>query len=314
MKQAPPSLIASRKDYHGSIAPAVYSHHALSVLARDIDSLPIPKDDFTRIEELGGLSVIQNGLELNYEAAKEYSRCDGVSKLAEHVAIHYWGYGDRHFVPMFASALGSDIGRLLLNEQVIETPLSFTDYAHLFQTGWFGDIANSLALTGQGRIQPNLNLGSITGRPVSHLARVLKRGFYSDIAEPLVLAEDEESGRVIVKASDELVKVFRGGINRDESVGCPVARTSFTATSEQAAFLESAGHINSAKDGVTFHDVGAVGQSGRVKISQGVYTAIDHVLWHWGSYVGRYAESRLDNGADPLRYAATSANETVLLD
>lgn len=93
-------------------------------------------------------------------------------------------------------------------------------------------------------------------------------------------------------------------------MGCPVARTSFTATDEQVAFLEQYGHLGESSGFVKEEGLTV---SGLHKISQGPYTAIDDVLWHWGDYLLRYGTHLLGRGVNPSGIAPTDANQVILL-
>ncbi len=180
----------------------------------------------------------------------------------------------------------------------------------MFQTGWFGDIANGMALTKQGVLQPFFGKGGLSYTAQGELFQRLFG--ISEGEEPFVLEVEPVSGLSVVRLTRNAKVAVRSKINRAQSVGCPVARTAFTASEDQVAFLEQHGHLGEAS-GFQADERRTTGP-GLAKVTQGAYTAIDDVLWQWGDFVGRYAHHLLARGSDPSGVQATSANQAVLLD
>jgi hypothetical protein len=294
--------IDSRKELHGSLSPAVYSHHAREYVIPDINKLPFP--EHTLYDPLELAKTLAEPLAYSDVQSEAQAWADGMWQYTNELGVFSHGYGDRHFTALVAGAFGEQICKFLRNSGAIEVPLSLADHAKMYQTRWFGTMANQLALTGAGM------LGSF----MSHQPEFVPTLFVSVFKfrkEPYVLEIEPESGLARVSFTKEAKAVTRSFIDRESSVGCPVARTSFTATPEQVNHLEAHGHL----DEVTgFHAEGRLATSGLVKVTQGPRTAIDDVLWHWGDYVERYSKHLLAKGVAPGGIAPTSAGQVVLLE
>lgn len=295
----------TRKDLHSSISPAVYSRHAREDLIPDIENLPFLNKD------LGITNLVAIANRIGTEHLEYY--VDNVDKKAIQYGIYdrYRGIGildygfiDRHFTPLFAGAAGIFINNLLIKEGILTEGLSLKDYAKMFQTGWFGDLANKMALTSNGLLQPDTN--SQTGFNFSFLENSYKKEII-----PFVTEQEPESGLLIIKPSRDLLTDLRFLLNKNSSIGCPVARTSFTSNETQAAFLENQGHIGETSGFVIAEE--SLVRDGIVKFTQGAYTAIDAVLWTWGDYLDRYADYLIENGITE-KVQETEANKVLLLD
>ncbi len=303
------ALTTCRKDMLSSIAPVVYTRHAREAIMPDIAGLPFPETETTNLVSLAMSRTVRNVLELSQRQAKSLARKNGVKSLASKHDIFHWGYGDRHFPSELSAVFALEIGRFLLREEVIKEELSMKDSAKMFQTGWFGDIANQMALAGRGFIQPFCDHYQYQADTTSFKTDFFDAR-YRYKGEVFETELEPESGLSIVKLTMGAKKVVRGTILRS-GVGCPVARTSVMATEAQVKFLEDHGHL----EGSGFYiDQDIETESGRIKLSQGAYTAIDDVIWQWGEYVDRYADHLLQADPGLLGVAATGANERVLLD
>jgi len=296
-------VVSSRKEYHGCISPAVYSRHAREQLIDDIANLSFPRKTITDLGVLATSPVVKDALSYSKARAKSEAQKNAVYAFTgdPDLSIYGHGYADRHFVPLFAAGIGKDIGGFFGLE------LSMMDYGKMFQTGWFGDIAQQMALTRLGQYQPALNrsVGSTSGTPLLRRAFGFTGQSYTAEVEP-------ESGLQIVKVTREAKTFLRSQIERQKSVGCPVARTAFAASKAQVEFLEEHGHIGESSG--FYVDEQESRESGVVKLSQGAYTAIDDVLWQWGDYVNRYASYLLARGENPTAIEATSADQVILLN
>lgn len=292
----------SRKELHGNVSPAVFTRHAREVLAPQIENLDFPSQPTTDPLKLAESRPVKEALAYSNSRAELAAKESGISEEVSGIWVFHHGFGDRHFVPLFAGGLGKTIDYRLLDEGLTHEQLSLKDYSRMFQTGWFGTIANQVALTRVGEIQPNieehnrLNLGAIS----------------SDIVgQPLEFVEEPESGLMVVSVNKQARSILRGMIPKDESVGCPVARTTFSAKPSQVEFLEEFGHLGESSGFVADEENLTAG--GLMKVSQGAYTAIDDVLLAWGNYVDRYANSLLSQGiTDSVE--ATDADKVLLLN
>ncbi len=98
-------LVGSRKEYHGSISPAVYSHHAREHIVADIQNLGFPEGSL--IDPLDLAHSVAEDLEYSDGQAKEAAKKDGTLELIEpgrdpNLNVFYYGYADRHFTALFA--------------------------------------------------------------------------------------------------------------------------------------------------------------------------------------------------------------------
>lgn len=297
----------TRREIHSNLSPAIYSHHARKHLIPDIKVLPFTEVTHTDPLELAMDSSVRGGLVIDHLEAREFAKADGIRGIRR-FNVFESGYGDRFFTGLFAGAVGRVVSQTLKQKGLIDDPLSLLDYGRMFQTGWFGNIANQMALTRPALLQREFE-------------EAYKRGplympnFESELKQPLLNIEAEpESGLHIATLSDSAKRFFRKELREAtaKSVGCPVARTSFTASSKQAEFLAEHGHLGESSG--YYVDQDHVSANGRVKLSRDVYTVIDDALWQWGDYVERYAKVLLERGCDPEGIVPSRADQVLLID
>lgn len=314
--------VASRKELHGSISPAVYSEHAREVLISDIDALPFPNLLTIDPLDIANSSTVIKALGIERSEALHLAQAAGVLHAVDgsNFSVFHYGYGDRHFTPLFAGGIGREINDLLQRDGLTTEPLSLMDYAKMFQTGWFGDIANQMALTNQGQFQPyfkdaqSAREGSRYSTPPHRSGwGVLQAQFEVPAGQSYRYEVEPDSGLRIIKLTHEARKALHGKIDRKNSVGCPVARTAFKTTLEQADFLHEYGHVGESSGFYPSQDLSE--QADGVIFYQGCYTAIDDVLWQWGDYLQRYAEHLMSKPLTRIDVIGeTGANKVLLLD
>jgi hypothetical protein len=313
-----PPLVVDRLDSHGSLLPVISSRHAREKIIPDIEALRFPPDLITNPLELA-VAAGHEPLAYDERQLRRAADKDGVLDIITDDLATSWGYADRNFTPEIAGTVGVWISDFLQRRGLIEEPLSLEDYGKMFQTGWFGEILNDMALTKRN--------GSLTfvhddsaGDP--HIEpdpeEKIRSSLELDPEDELFDIEVEaESGLYILGVTERVRATLRakmtevGGdaVRKEKSVGCPVARTAITATQAQADFLEEHGHLGEASG----FSVNRTLDSGNVLLTQGAYTAADDVAFHWGDYVSRYATHWIARGeTDGVQ--TTAANQIVLLD
>jgi hypothetical protein len=298
------SIAASRKELHASISPAVYSKHARTDLIPTISKLAFIDERITDPIDLakrtsGAFYLTPNQIENN-------AKNDGIYELAETHKIFARGYGDRNFTNNFAGWAGRNVAELIERTGLLDKPLSLMDYGKMFQTGWFGQIANQAALTGPAVFQ-----GLVGCRGLDYSRSELELYTKRKIEKVFDTTIDPESSLLTIVLTKEIKAGLRGLIDSDNSIGCPVARTSFTATERQVAFLEKYNHLGPDSG---YYEEEELTTSGLVKITRPAYTVIDETLWQWGDYVSRYGTHLLGKGEDPNGIAPTNADEVLLLN
>lgn len=297
-----------RRDMHSSLSPAVYSHHARINLVEDIGRLPFPQDmiTVTSPRDLGNHPAIKNTLSYSEEVSDQLAVKDGISDDTAEWDIFSKGYGDRHFVPLIAGAIGEDINLHLTSTGKLLSPLSLKDYSKMFRTEWFGDLMNSLALTQPGVLQSSAASIGLIGN-ITFFTQAFNHG-----SNPYSLHDDPDTGLAVVSFNKRATTLLRSRIQRQRSVGCPVARTVFTATMDQADFLEAHGHIGENSSGFVRDE--HLTASGKVKFVRPEGSTIHDVLKAWGDYVERYADYLIDRHPHLEGVAATYADKVLLLE
>lgn len=317
----------SRKEFHAEVGPIVYTQHSKDSLAGDMASLPFSQFDIYDLYKIATRPSIGHSLKINETEAARSAGIKGIEMLS----VYASGFDDRHFTILFASTFGVIVSDLLEEEGVVTHPLSLLDQAKMLQTGWFGDLANQMALSAKGVWQPFLHKYEKyrDTSPQAKLSKFLLKYIQTterenatfrlpveieDVTDkPLSLTIDPDTGLHIVEASHEMKAILRRGLNKKESVGCPVARTSTITSTVNLEFLEDWGYIGEAS-GFASAEQQPV-ESGKVKLKQGAYTAIDDIVWLWGDYIERYGLYMLDRGcSSPKLIEPTDANKFVLLD
>lgn len=283
-------VVDDRKDLHGNISPLVYSRHAKQYLVPKIMGLAFPDRIIFDPQELALTGTVADGLEVRDSAfgASTFSMLGekyGVSNVHETLDVFNDGFGDQHFTGMFAGGIGKLAARSLTNAGTIDDQLSLSDYGLMFQTGWFGEIANEMALTQQGLYQPFLSGNTDPFKPYYDIEFRQRFGF--EASEIFDIIVDDESGLAYCALSKTAKKALRKRIHRPSSVGCPVARTGVKVTEKQMDFLEEHGHVGDNSG--FYEEENSEDEDGSVSLEQGEYTAIDDVLWAWGDYVKRFA-------------------------
>lgn len=283
-------VVDSRKDLHGNISPLVYSRHARRHLVPKIMGLAFPDRIIFDPQELALTDTVADGLEVRDSAFgsslfSELGEKYGVSRVHETLDVFNDGFGDQHFTGMFAGGIGKLVARSLMDSGKIDAQLSLSDYGLMFQTGWFGEISNEMALTAQGLYQPYLS-GNIEVYD-EYFDSSFKNRFKFWPYESFDIMIDEESGLAYCALSKIAKKALRKQIHRPTSVGCPVARTGVKVTKKQMDFLEAHDHVGDYSG--FYEEEGSEDEDGSVSLEQGEYTAIDDVLWAWGDYVQRFA-------------------------
>src|SRR4051794_39235748 len=129
MTRSHEAIATDRREMHACISPAVYSKHAQELLIPDINSLHFPERTLTDSRLIVKNPVVKSALTYSSSTALEIARQNKIEELTEAHGIFHHGYGDRHFVPLAASALTMDIGSFLHNKGLISSPLSLHDQA-----------------------------------------------------------------------------------------------------------------------------------------------------------------------------------------
>lgn len=202
----------SRKCFHGKLSPAIYSRHAREALVPDIHELSFPRQP-----ELNPLKLaigVGEKLRLTDDTRIELAQENGVAAATMgRFNVYKYGYGDRHFALLFAGGIGLDIGKLVQEDKkLINDPLSLMDYGKMFQTGWFGSLANQMALTTQGILQRSLEVD--TFYPGSSLLDSINKGIRPNrrnelcIVDLYELNQDPDSGLTIVRLTKPTIKAF----------------------------------------------------------------------------------------------------------
>ncbi len=299
----------TRKDIHRSISPAVFSKHARETIIPDIVYLDFPPIAILDPKALAESIYVRDELEYSQDQASDAAQESGINGIWYERGIFYQGFGDRNFTSLIAGSVGNHISNILLHFNAISEPLSLMDYGKLFQTEWFGDLMNSMALTGQGELAPALR------HPTGGIPKLSKELELED--DIIVSLRDKETGLFKFVLDETAKRELRARIDRKTSVGCPVARTSFFATPEQVQFLEDHGHLETSGEepvGSGFYKDHELAANGLIKLRQSERTAIDDVLFAWGNYITRYAIDLIDRGIDPKGIENTDAREVLLLN
>jgi len=278
-------VVEDRRDMHGNISPLVYSRHARQYLVPKIMGLAFPDRIIFDPQELALTGVVADGLEVRDPQYEKLGENYGVSNIHGYLDVFNDGFGDQHFTGMFAGGIGKLVARSLVEAGKIDDRLSLSDYGLMFQTGWFGDIANEMALTQQGLYQPFLS-GNIDVNGINFDSDFMHR-FNLWPHQTFDILVDDESGLAYCALSKVAKKSLRKRIHRPTSVGCPVARTGVKVTKKQVDFLEEHEHVGETSG--FYIEEGSEDEDGSVSLEQGEYTAIDDVLWAWGDYVQRFA-------------------------
>lgn len=309
-----------RKEFHGTVAPAIYTHHARASLVPDIDALkPHRIGLFGDAVDIGKESQIY--LEISDDAKDTFAEQHGVTEFSGR-DVYKHGFADRHFTGMMAGAIGNDISKFCLREGLLEEPLSLADHAKLYQTGWFGSMLGSMALAQIGRYQPNArDFGPIcsTELTFSKAFEYDNASFFENtsnaVLSPYEIVVDTKSGLHTISLTREATALVHRSIPKRESVGCPVARTAFATTVENYSFLKQRGIVGEGSHSGFVTDESKIDETTkRVVLKQGQYTAIDDVLFAWGRFMNRYVAYFLAIGVSPEGLAPTKADEFLLLD
>ena len=162
----------------------------------------------------------------------DYNISESETDLASAQNVFQSGLGDQTFPWHFSAALASQaVDRLVYSGELPELAarnMTLTDWANIIGTGWFSNLAHSLAFARNGfynifgkdhtSYQHNALIKHISSwthglRPNIYLLEVDKQ------FEPL-----DGKDYLTVAASPALLKAVRATMQKDRSIGCPAAR------------------------------------------------------------------------------------------
>ncbi len=141
------------------------------------------------------------------------------------------GFGDQDFPWHFSAGVASNVvDRLVYGKHLppdVARNMSLTDWANIINTGWFSGLVHSLAFASNGfygvfgkyldSYRHNGLIKHVSARTsVSNEIKLLEAGRE---VEPL-----DGYSYLTVSASKPLLAAIRKTMNRDRSIGCPVAR------------------------------------------------------------------------------------------
>ncbi|MBP6005937.1 hypothetical protein KA531_03510 [Candidatus Saccharibacteria bacterium] len=297
--KSPESKATERKKFLSGPALWTYGFHVGS-LVEQIDNLSFPKQAITDPLLLAAHTKVVRSISYRtqHRAVREARRL-GIADDKGANQLEMFGFADREFTGAFAGALGIEISYFLRYKRFNQSPLSLMDYGMMFQTGWFGDIVNQMALTGPTLLGPIVNqmkIDRVVGKNRSLFGSLADKSIqdYKKIEDIqdyfLELKNDTDDSIEGVDAIRQYIKLTNAGrkffiskIDHTKSVGCPVARSSTIVSQQYYFLLEELGALDRCSSGKVL-------TQGNYRLTEpSPYTPIDRVLWHWGDYVLRYA-------------------------
>jgi hypothetical protein len=283
----------SRADWHAQVGPALYSDNVRQSVLPVIDNLqPVQLAD-----DEDAFEFFLNTVDIYFNSevpdddvlGARYLTAAEIGLLSTDKKVYHGGFADLDFSLYWASHMA----RMIVACEGGEGDMSVADFGALLQTKWFGDLANDAALTrpevwDDARTLPDVTVFNLA--PQEFLQRV-------DLPE-----DNLHYWRISDTARVALRKALQ---DYPDSVGCPVARTSFGAGEAAVKSLKRL-----LPDMTQTWQATRVTSTGVTIFQQGKNTAIDDILQAWGRYAHRCAA----NSADVPTAQRTDLGNSLLLD